>query len=315
MLAVRVEEFGVDKLTVRELPDPRPGIGEVLVFTEAATINPADARVVTGAAVNRFPTGAIGPYVPGWDLVGRIAACGDGVNDSLIGSRVIGFSPWLDTLRGTQASLVTLPIGHIVMAPRSPLAVELTTIGLNGLTAWRGLADLRLRNGEIVAVTGATGGVGGFAVEIAVSRGFTVIGIVREGQKEEARALGVTTAISADEPDLGDRVREIVPAGVDALLDTASIGEPALAAVRDSGKYVTVTDLPVPERGIDVSPSGARMDREALTKLTDMADRGLLHTPVANVFNLNDAARAYEAFAGRVGRGRIVLSFNDDVSR
>ncbi len=309
MRAVRVEQFGIDKLEVRDLPDPTPGAGEVLVVTEAATINPADVAVVTGAAAERLPPGAVGPYTPGWDLVGKIAACGDSVDQALIGSRVIGFSLWFESFRGTQASLVALPLGNVVPAPDSPPAPELTTVGLNGLTAWRGLADLRLTGGETIAITGAAGGVGGLAVEIAASRGFTVIGVVHDDDKDAALALGASTAVSADPAELGSRIREIVPGGVDALLDTASVAAPALAAVRDGGKYVTVTLLPAPERGIDVFRSGGRMDSDALATLADMAQTGRLHTPVAKTFGLDNAREAYEAFAHRSGRGRIVLTF------
>jgi NADPH2:quinone reductase len=311
MRAVRVEQFGIDKVQVRDLPDPAPGVGEVLVATEAATINPADAAVASGAAAPRFPSGAIGPYTPGWDLVGTVAGCGDNVDQSLIGSRVLGFSLWFESFRGTQASLVALPIGNVVPAPSDLSPTRLTTVGLNGLTAWRGLADLRLIGGESLVVTGAVGGVGGFAVELAASRGFSVIGVVHgEGEGEdEALALGAATVVSAESGDLGARVREMVPSGVDALLDTASIGAPALAAVRDEGKYVTVTNLPSPERGIDVFRSGGRMDSEALSTLADMASVGRLRTPVAKVFSLDEAQAAYEAFAHRTGRGRIVLGF------
>jgi NADPH:quinone reductase len=309
MRAVRVEQFGVDNLKVQDLPDPVPGASEVLIATEAATINPADAAVVTGGAAPRLPRGAVGPYTPGWDLVGRITACGDGIDDSLIGSRVLAFSLWFETVRGTQASSVALPIGNAVAAPDGPPATELTTVGLNGLTAWRGLADLRLTGGETVVVTGATGGVGGFAVELAASRGFSVIGVVHGDETDEALARGAATALSAGSTDVGARIREVMPGGADALLDTASIGAPALAAVRDGGKYVTVTNLPSPERGIDVFRSGGRMDSEALRTLADMANTGRLHTPVAKVFSLDEAQAAYEAFAHRTGRGRIVLSF------
>jgi len=158
-------------------------------------------------------------------------------------------------------------------------------------------------------VTGATGGVGGFAVELAASRGFSVIAVVHEEDKDEALTLGAVAAISARVEELGSRVREVVPGGADALLDTASIGAPALGAVCDGGKYVTVTDLPSPERNIDVFRSGGRMDSEALTTLADMASTGSLHTPVAKVFGLDEARAAYRAFGSRGGRGRIVLSF------
>ena len=72
---------------------------------------------------------------------------------------------------------------------------------------------------------------------------------------------------------------------------------------------MTVTQLPAPERGIDVFRSGGRMDAEALRTLADMASTGRRHTPVAHVYGVDDARGAYEAFAKRTGRGRITLSF------
>jgi NADPH:quinone reductase len=306
--AVQVETFGLPHLRVAEVAGPTPNQGEVLVATEAATVNPADVAVVTGAAAARLPWGAAPPYTPGWDLVGRVVEVGTSVDHSLVGTRVVGFSLWFESVRGTQASLVALPVGNVVAAPDSLPAAHLTTLGLNGLTAWRGLADLKLAPGDTLVVTGAAGSVGGFAVELAASRGFTVIGVVREDDRQEALDLGATTVVSANNDQLGALVRGIVPAGVDALLDTASIAGPSLAAIRDGGKYVTVTDLPVPERGIDVFRSGGRMDAPALTTLVEMASTGRLHTPVAKTFDIDDAPSAYEAFASR-GRGRIVLTF------
>jgi len=307
--AVQVGEYGVEHVKVVEVPDPRPGQGEILIATEAATINPADFGVVTGAVAARLPWGSAPPYTPGWDLVGHVVATGEGVASSVIGSRVLGFSLWFESLRGTQASLVALPIGDVVPAPDGLPSAQLTTVGLNGLTAWRGLADLKLASGETLVVTGASGSVGGFAVELAVARGFTVIGVVRDEHKQDALELGSAMAVSADDADLGEAVREIIPGGADALLDTASIAGPALAAIRDGGKYVTVTALPSTERGIDVFRSGGRMDAHALRTLAEMASTGRLHTPVAHAWGVDDARVAYEAFANRAGRGRLVLTF------
>jgi NADPH:quinone reductase len=309
MKAVQVREFGVEHVTVAEVADPSPGQGEVLIATEAATINPADFAVVTGTSAGRLPWGSAPPYTPGWDLVGRIVAAGEGVGAAVVGRRVLGFSLWFESLRGTQAALVALPVGNVVPAPDGLPPAQLTTVGLNGLTAWRGLADLKLATGEVLVVTGAAGSIGGFAVELAAARGFTVIGVVREEQQQDALALGATTVVSAGDADLGAAVREIVPGGADALLDTASIAGPALAAVRDGGKYVTLTAIPSAERGIDVFRSGGRMDAEALSTLADMASTGRLHTPVAHAYRIDDARGAYEAFASRAGHGRHVLSF------
>jgi NADPH:quinone reductase len=309
MKAVQVEEFGVEQVKVAEVADPSPGQGEVLIATEAATINPADFSVATGAVAARLPWGSSPPYTPGWDLVGQVVAAGTGVRPSVVGTRVLGFSLWFESLRGTHAALVALPIGNVVPAPEAPAPARLTTVGLNGLTAWRGLADLKLAKGETLVVTGASGGVGGFALELAAARGFTVIAVVREGQEQGALERGATWAVSSADAGLGRSVREIIRGGADALLDTASIADPALAAIRDGGKYVTVTALPAAERGIDVFRSGGRMDAPALRAMAEMASSGVLRTPVAHTYGIDDARVAYEAFGKRAGPGRLVLTF------
>jgi len=153
--AVQVAQFGVEYVRLAEAADPVPGAGEVLIRTEAATINPADLGIVTGAAVPRFPPGTAAPYTPGWDLAGRVVSRSEGTDPALAGARVVGFTIWFVTGHGTQASLVALPASNVVVAPESLPSTQLTTVGLNGLTAWRGLADLNLTAGETLVVTGA----------------------------------------------------------------------------------------------------------------------------------------------------------------
>jgi NADPH:quinone reductase len=309
MRAVQVPQFGLAHLRAAEVPDPVAGPGEVLVATEAATINPADLGIVTGAAAGRFPASAVAPYTPGWDLAGRVVACGQDADPSLAGARVVGFTIWFVSGRGTQAGLVALPASDVAVAPEGLPSAQLTTVGLNGLTAWRGLADLGLSAGETVLVTGAAGGVGGFAVELAAARGLTVIGLVREPDRDAALALGAQAVVTEAEGDLGRAVRRVARDGADALLDTASLGAAALPALRDGGRYVTVTDVPAAERGISVSRSFGRMDTEGLATLVSMAAAGQLHTPVAREFDVAEVRAAYQQFQQPHGHGRIVLTF------
>jgi NADPH:quinone reductase len=306
---VRAAGSGIEHIRLDELPDPEPASGEVLIATEAATINPADLGIVTGAAAGRFPPGAVAPYTPGWDLAGRVVGCGQGTDSALTGSRVVGFSIWFVTGHGTQASLVALPATDVAVAPDGLPSAQLTTVGLNGLTAWRGLADLNLTGGETLVITGAAGGVGGFAVELAADRGLTVIAVVRRDARDTAAELGASAVVTADDGDLGSAVRRVARGGADAVLDTASVGAPALAAVRDGGRYVTVTDVPPAERDIAVSRSFGRMDPAGLATLVEMASAGRVHTPVSRVYAAADARQAYEHFASWHGRGRTVLSF------
>jgi NADPH:quinone reductase len=74
---------------VNDVPDPTPGDGEVLIATEAATINPADLGIVTGAVAPLFPVGAVATYTPGWDLVGRVVAAGAGADGALVGCQLL----------------------------------------------------------------------------------------------------------------------------------------------------------------------------------------------------------------------------------
>ena len=137
MKAVQVGPFGIEHVQFADSPDPVPGNGEVLIQTEASTINVGDLKLVTGASAGSIPPGISAPYTPGWDLAGRVVGLGGAAEAGLIGSRVVGFEVWFDTGRGTQATLVALPAGNVVVAPDGLPSTELTTVSKNGLTAWR----------------------------------------------------------------------------------------------------------------------------------------------------------------------------------
>lgn len=304
MRVVLLPEFGIENLVLGEAPEPSPAAGEVLLAVEASTINPADAGLVSGSLAARIPSGTTPPFTPGWDLAGRIIAVGDDVDESLVGKRAVGYSPWFTTGLGTQAEFVALPLANIATAPESLAATQLTTLGLNGLTAWRAIDELALRPGDSLAILGAAGGVGGFATELAVARGVRVIAVVSDKDRAYARELGASSVLAR-----GSSVRDILPAGVDALLDTASVASAALADIRDGGRYVTVTTSPESVRGITVTRIGARPDARALETLVAMASAGSLHTPVTQTFAAKYVKAAYREFAAGSHSGRIVLTF------
>jgi NADPH2:quinone reductase len=307
---VRLSKFGVENIRVREVADPRPASGEVLIGAEAATINPADHGMVSGAMASFLPASITPPYTPGWDVAGRVVALGDGVEGSLLGLCVVGFSPWIETGRGTQASLIALPVANVAVASDGVASAQLTTVGLNGLTAWRAIDELALAAGETLVIAGAGGSVGGFALELAVDRGIRVIAAVPESDREAVLALGASDVASREVGDISATVRAVVPDGADALLDTTtSLGSAGLGAIRDGGLYVTTTTPPESEREITVTKIYGGPDAAALATLIEMVEAGRLHTPVAREFNVSDARAAYEEFSAGPHRGRIVLTF------
>ncbi|MEO6117001.1 MAG: NADP-dependent oxidoreductase [Pseudolysinimonas sp.] len=306
MIAVTVTTpSGPDSIEVLELPDAVAAPGEVLVATEAATLNPADAGLVTGALAARLAGRFEPPYIPGWDLAGTVTAVGDGVDPSLVGTQVLGFSPWFSTAHGTQAGLVALPLNQIAAASRALPSHELTTFGLNGLTA------LHLVEGAgdaaTVLVTGAAGGVGKLAVELAVHAGKTVIASAAEKDRDELQATGAQF-IARDVPDLAAAVRELSAGGVDAVLNTAPGVPIGLEAVRDGGRYRSVSAIPDSVRDIDVARVGVHVDGPGLAQIVALAESAAITTQVAQTFAVTRAADAYRALIdGSSRRGKLVL--------
>lgn len=307
MIAVTVATpSGPDSIEVLELPDPAPAAGEVLVATEAATVNPADAALVSGALTARFAgRGFEPPFIPGWDLAGTVAAVGDGVDPSLVGSQVLGFSPVFDTAHGTQAGLVALPLDQIAVASRALPSHELTAFGLNGLTALHLVQSAG--DADTVLVTGAAGGVGKLAVELALQAGKTVIASAAEKDRDELLSTGALF-VARDVADLGGAVSELRPGGVDAVLNTAPGAPIGLEAVRDGGRYRSVSVIPESERGIDVARVGVHVDGPGLTEIVRLAEERVITTQVAQTFPVTQATEAYRALNdGSSRRGKLVI--------
>ena len=310
MRAVHLNNWGIENIHVEDVADPTPVAGEILIATEASTIHPADLGMVTGQFASWLPDSITAPYTPGWDLAGRIIGVGDGVDFSLVGSRAVGFSNWVEAGRGTQASLVALPQGNVATAGDGLPSAQLTTVSLNGLTAWAAVKELALEVGQTLVIAGAAGSVGGFALELAAARGIRVIAAVSERDRDYALGLGASDVAAREDGDIGNVVRKILPGGADALFDTTnSLGRAGLGAIRDGGIHVTSTDPPESERGIWVTKIYGLPDGDALQRLANMASAGRLHTPVARQFNVEQARAAYQEFTSGPHRGQIVLTF------
>jgi NADPH:quinone reductase-like Zn-dependent oxidoreductase len=298
MIAVTVSRpAGPDSIEVLDLPDPVARPGEVLIAVRAATINPVDSSLVKGAVTERISTIAPPPWTPGWDLAGIVAEVGEGVDPTWIGKTVLGFSQWFQSANGAQAGLVALPLENVAAASGRFSAAELTTFGLNGLTAMhlvRAAGDA-----STVLVTGAAGGVGKFAVELAIDAGRTVIASAAEKDRDELLTTGAL---------FGASVRELVPSGVDAVLNTVPGNPVGLEAVRDGGIYRSVSVLPDAERDIDVARVSVRADAAGLARIVELAESGAITTAVAQTYPVADAADAYRAMLDGSGRrGKLVL--------
>jgi NADPH:quinone reductase-like Zn-dependent oxidoreductase len=303
--AVRFDRYGeVDVLHVVEVPRPLPGPGRVVVEVQAAAINPGEASIRRGLLDDLWP--ATFPSGQGSDLAGVVAEIGEGVVGVAVGDEVIG---WSDE-RSSQAEAVSLPADHVVPKPSGVPWEPAGSLSVAGTTAWATVKSVGLEPGQVVAVSGAAGGVGSITIQLARRSGATVLGIAGAGNTEWLESMGVTAVTYGE--GLGERLRAAAGGGIDAFIDCFG------------GGYV---DLAVDELGVKPDRVDTIIDRESgerhgthvdgmatvddvgsvIEELASLIDQEELVVPIAATFPLRDVRAAFDLLAQRHTRGKIVL--------
>ncbi|MFF4854646.1 NADP-dependent oxidoreductase [Streptomyces rubiginosohelvolus] len=311
MRAVAVPTYGdPDVLTVSNLPIPEPGPGQIRIRTAAAAVNPTDLLLRSGA-IAAYVEHLSTPYVPGMDVSGIVDAIGDSTGFQP-GDRVMAFINPFAEGRGAQAEYVIASASDAVPIPESLDTHAAASLPMNGLTAHEAVGLLNdLPQGATVAVTGATGAVGGYAIQLAKQRGYMVVAAAHDRDRELVQALGADHVVRRSEGTAG--YRAVLPLGADAVIDAAALGETALKLTRDSGTLVKVRPYQLQtERGIrihrvyvvDYQPK-----KQALQQIADLAAKGILLPRVAGLFNPGDAHHAHRALENGGVRGRQLIIF------
>ena len=303
MRAVRFDSYGGrDVLQVREVGEPHPGPGEVVVAVRAAGINPGEAAIRSGALHEMFP--ADFPCGQGSDLAGLVTAVGEGVTEWSVGDEVLGWS-WR---RSSQAELVAVPSGQLV---RKPPALPWEVAGalyVAGCTAYAAVRAVGAGSGDVVAVSGAAGGVGSIAVQLLRVRGAEVIGIASAANADWLRSVGATPVSYGD--GLPDRLRAAAPSGLDAFVDTFGSGyvQLALELGVPAERIDTVIDFAAARQfGVKAEASSDATTPEVLAELADLVAGGRIAVPIAATYPLDRVREAYEQLEQRHTRGKIVL--------
>jgi NADPH:quinone reductase-like Zn-dependent oxidoreductase len=313
MKAVGVWEYGgPEALRVVELPDPEPGPREVLIRVHAAAVNPTDTLLRAGAHAARL-AGVAPPYRPGMDAAGVVERLGAGVPERLrVGQRVIALVLPTGPHGGAYAERIVVPAESVVAAPAGADFPGAATLLMNAMTARVALDALALRPGQTLAVTGAAGAFGGYAIQLAKADGLRVIADAAPADEELVRTLGADDVVARGD-GVADRIRALVPAGVPGLADGAVLDERALPAIADGGGLAVVRGWSgTGPRGITVHPvlvSTRATDTAALERLSRQAEDGVLTLRVAEVLPATEAERAHRLLAAGGLRGRLILDF------
>jgi NADPH:quinone reductase len=312
MRAVGFTEFG-DPSVLRTvtLPVPSPGPGQVRVKVVAATVNPTDIAFRQGG--RPLPEGVEPPYVAGMDLAGVIDEAGPDVSrewrrDDRVMAAV---SPWVPG-GGAQAEYVLVAEDQLARVPDGISLEAAATLPMNGMTVRTALDMLGLRPGQTLAVTGAAGAVGGYAIQLGTHEGLEVVADAAPADEDLVRRLGARHVVPRGR-NFAAAVREVYPGGVDGLIDAALLGPAALPAVRDGGQLIAVRPFQgETERDITVSlvlVGNHLHEGTRLAELADLAATGTLTLRIAERFPAERAAEAHRRLEAGGVRGRLVLTF------
>jgi NADPH:quinone reductase-like Zn-dependent oxidoreductase len=301
--AVRFDQYGgLEVLQVVEVERPTPGAGQALVRVKAAGINPGEASIREGLLADRWP--ATFPSGQGSDLAGIVEEVGAGVTNVAVGDEVIGFTNG----RASQADFVLVESGHLVPRPANVSWEQAGSLFVAGTTAYAAVRSVALSAADTVVVSGAAGGVGSIAVQLARNAGAKVIGLASDANHKWLADHGVIPVTYGD--GVEDRIRAASGGKVDAFIDTFGGGyvELALKLGVATNRIDTIIDFAAAAKyGVKAEGSQAAATAEVLAQLVELLAAGRLEIPIAKVYPLAEVREAYRELEQHHTHGKIVL--------
>ncbi len=308
MRAIVIDDYG-SPLRLAELPIPEPAPGEVLVRVQDASINGFDLAAAAGYARGYLEYSF--PAVLGKDFAGVVESLGDGVSGFSVADQVFGVVTKMQIRDGSFGEYVAVPTAVGITQRPAGLDLEVAgALGLAGTAAIQAVDSVQAHPGDLVLVTGATGGVGAVAIQLLVGGGAVVIATARPGAEEElVRGLGASHVVDYSQ-DLAEAVRGVAPDGVDAALHLAGDGSQVASLVRSGGRMTSTLgfrpdsadEAPLASTAVMANPDSSTLDR-----LAGLVLAGSLRIPITARYSLPEVPKGFEDFA-RGTRGKLAVT-------
>jgi NADPH:quinone reductase-like Zn-dependent oxidoreductase len=307
MHAVRIHDYGkTDVLKYEEVDIPEPAPDEVLVKVNYSSVNPLDWKVRDGSAKNWIQLSM--PAILGVDFAGTVEKVGDKVSKFRKGDKVYGRANFQKG--GSYAEYVTVNEDSLGIAPKSISLKEAAGLPVAAGTAWNAIFDIaNVKKGSRVLVTGASGGVGSMAVQLAKSAGAYVIGTTSKANIDMVKSLGADEVIDYTEGDFTKKVSE----PVDVVFDTVGKDpiEKSYGIIKKGGMFVTTVGQPdealAQKCGITAKGFSAQTNGKRYEEIAKLVDEGKLKVVIDREFPLTDVKSAHELSETMKTKGKIII--------
>ena len=292
--AVKFDRYGgIDVLRVVEVDRPVPGPEQVLIRMKAAGINPGEAAIREGAFAKQWP--ATFPSGQGSDLAGVVEAVGRAVRNVAVGDEVIGFT----NNRSSHAELVVVEADHLIGRPTHVSWEQAGALFVAGTTAYAAVHAVSLKAGDTVVISGAAGGVGSIAVQLAKVLGAKVIGLASAANHTWLADHGVIPVAYGE--GVADRIRAASGGKVDAFIDTFGGGyvDLALELGVAPARIDTIIDFAAAAKhSVKTEGNSAAANAKVLAELASLIDTGRLEIPIAKIYHWPMYARPIRIWRG-----------------
>jgi len=301
MKAVQFNEYGgPEVLKVVAATEPHAGPGQVRIAVRAAGLNRSDLMKIRAGTWKGKPIPL--PSGVGVEGAGIVDEVGEGITDVSVGDAIVGYG--FDML----AQYAVLRPGCWALKPDSLSFEEAAGFPVVVETATRLLAEVGVKPGETLLVSGASGGIGSAVVQFARHRRITVIGTASPRNQDYLRALGAIPTIYG--PGLAERVKKLAPNGVNAALDIAGSGiiPELIELVGDPVRVVSAADFTAPQYGAKLSLVAQKNPELVLAEAIWLYLKGTFRLTLEKIFPLDQVAEAYRLCEEGHSAGKLVIT-------
>lgn len=319
MKAVYFEECGpVEVMQVGDVPVPALSSRQVLVEVHATCVNPRDWLLREGRYIFQRFAGKP-PIIPGSDISGVVAKVGAQVTRWKVGDEVFGMKEFLGGMMGSYAEFIAIDERKLALKPRSISHEEAAGAPLASQTALRALErEARVKPGHDVAIVGASGGVGSYAVQIAKAMGARVTAVCSSRNVSLVKALGADAVYDYKQESFLDRSTPY-----DAIFDCIGMASLSTCSTALSASGVYVTTIPsakallqsvatrmrswLPGESQQARVVFVQSDGAQLQRIAEWMGTGKVRTQMDTVFPLDQARAAHLASRSFRTRGKLIL--------